>query len=1345
MEGSEAAGDKPSAVKIDIPPKAEEKLPNVSFLQLFRFATPLEAGLNIVGIIAALLAGAAQPMLSLFFGRLTNSFVNFEITSQIIRNGNYTAEQLDEFHVAQAQFKHAAAQDAGYQALIGLATFALTCTYMLIWTYTGERNTRRIREHYLKAVLRQEVAYFDQLGAGEVTTRIQTDTHLIQQGISEKIPILASFMGAFFSGYILAYIKSWRLALAMSSILPLLMVTGVSMGVAMSGYTKTSLKHVAEGGNIAEEAISNIRTAKAFGIQARLARLFNNHATKAYQAELKSAVVLGVSMGFFFLWIYGSYALGFGFGTTLALQGHGDIGNILNVIMAILEGSFSFGLLASELQAITTAIAAASKIFSTIDRVPVIDSAAETGLRPSSTKGALELDNVFFTYPSRRDVPVLKGVSLNFAPGTTSALVGASGCGKSTIVALIERFYDPILYPSSTSTSSSSARPESPKKASTSKDSSTADGTSVGAGTVKLDGVDIRNLNIRWLRSQLGFVQQEPVLFATTVFHNVAYGLIGSKSEDVDDAEKRKLVEQACKTANAHDFVMKLPKGYNTRVGERGFLLSGGQKQRIAIARAIVGDPAILLLDEATSALDTESEGIVQDALNRAAEGRTTITVAHRLSTIKNADRIYVIGDGLVVESGTHNELLQTADGPYSRLVSAQALREQQNREGLPQQGEPDRATSIEGTELEVASELVANDDLSAKDAIPLTRIATKASTKSGIQAALEDELPKYPFGYLIKRMVAINKISLWDYLLGTIGSIIGGAVYPVFGIVYSKAINGFTTTDPHQIRHNGSSISGNMSALYMMIIAIASGLALSLQYSMFHRGAARMAWRLRNIIFTSILRQDVRWFDDDRHSTGALVSNVAGNPQKIMALAGVTLGSIVQSLATLLIGLCLGFAYGWKLAFVALTTVPFLLSAGFIRLLVVMHKDEHNRRAHEESAQVACEGVGAIRTVASLKREKTMHQEYSDTLDAPMRRAVRAGLWGSALYGFTQCIEFFSISLVFYYGSLLVAKLSYTSEQFYICLMSITFGAFIAGNSMVFVPDISSARISAAWTTFVMDSRPEIDAESEDGHAVETPSGHLELRNVRFSYPTRVDTPVLRGINITIKPGSYVAIVGASGCGKSTLIQLIERFYDPYSGQILLDGQNIASLNVAEYRNNISLVSQEPTLYSGTLRFNITLGSGGGPEEISQAALEEACREANILEFIQGLPDGFDTDVGGKGSQLSGGQKQRVAIARALIRNPKILLLDEATSALDSTSEKIVQEALDNASRGRTTIAIAHRLSTIQNADQIYFLRDGLIAECGTHDELLALRGGYYELVQLQAQQKHITPTFLY
>jgi ATP-binding cassette subfamily B (MDR/TAP) protein 1 len=278
----------------------------------------------------------------------------------------------------------------------------------------------------------------------------------------------------------------------------------------------------------------------------------------------------------------------------------------------------------------------------------------------------------------------------------------------------------------------------------------------------------------------------------------------------------------------------------------------------------------------------------------------------------------------------------------------------------------------------------------------------------------------------------------------------------------------------------------------------------------------------------------------------------------------------------------------------------------------------------------------------------------------------------------------------------------------------------------------MSKAQEAARHLKELFDRQPAIDAWSVDGAKVEEIEGTIEFRDVHFRYPTRPEQPVLRGLNLTVKPGQYVALVGASGCGKSTTIALLERFYDPLVGGIYVDGKEISSLNLIEYRSYLALVSQEPTLYQGTIRENILLGADR--EGVPESAIEFACKEANIYDFIMSLPDGFNTVVGSKGSMLSGGQKQRVAIARALLRDPKILLLDEATSALDSESEHMVQAALDVAAKGRTTIAVAHRLSTIQKADVIYVFDQGKIVESGTHAELMKMGGRYSELVNLQS-----------
>ncbi|KAI0953276.1 hypothetical protein AcW1_007535 [Taiwanofungus camphoratus] len=1228
----------------------------VSFTSMFRFSTRTELALDFLGLIAAAAAGAAQPLMSLLFGNLTEAFVTFGQAVKAAEAG--TPGAASALPVAAANFRSKAAHDASYLVAIGCGMLVCTYTYMTTWVYSGEMNAKRIRERYLRAVLRQDIAFFDNVGAGEVATRIQTDTHLVQQGISEKVAIVVNFFASFVTGFALAYARSWRLALALSSMLPCIAVTGGVMNRFLSRYMQLSLAHVADGGTLAEEVFSTVRTAQAFGTQHILADQYDVHIGKACAADMKAAVWHGACLAAFFFVVYGGYALAFDFGTTLINEGHGNAGTVVNVILAILIGSFSLAMLAPEMQAITHGMGAAAKLYDTIDRVPAIDSADEGGLKPEKCAGEITFEHVKFNYPSRPDVPIVKDLSITFPAGKTTALVGASGSGKSTTISLVERFYDPL------------------------------------SGVVRLDGVDVRELNLKWLRSQIGLVSQEPTLFATTIQGNVAHGLINTPWEHASEEEQFVLVKQACVKANADGFISKLPMGYDTMVGERGFLLSGGQKQRIAIARAIVSDPKILLLDEATSALDTQSEGIVQNALDKAAAGRTTITIAHRLSTIKDADCIYVMGDGLVLEKGTHNELLQDENGPYSRLVQAQRLREKRTAD------ESDSDTIA--SDVEEGGAEKEDFEKAAKEEVPLSRSKSGRSVASEMleqrqKERGEEKQKKYGMLYLLRRFFIINRANWRLYGFGFIAAICNGSTYPSFGIVYAKGINAFSDLSNKERRHNGDRV-----ALWFFIICLLSATAVGVQNFIFSNTSAKLTDRVRSLSFRAILRQDIEFFDKDDNNTGQLTSNLSDNPQKVNGLAGVTFGAIIQAGATLMTGSIIGLAFAWKLGLVGLACTPILCSAGYIRLRVVVLKDEQNKKAHEHSAQLACEAAGAIRTVASLTRENDCCRLYSESLDGPLRNSNRKAIYSNFIYALSQALTFFVIALIFWYGSRLVASQEYTTFQFFVGLMSTTFGAIQAGNVFSFVPDISSAKTAAADIITLLDSMPEIDAESKEGDIPKDVKGRIRFENVHFRYPTRPGVRVLRDLNLVVEPGTYVALVGASGCGKSTTIQLIERFYDPLMGTVYLDEEPVTKFNVSEYRKHIALVSQEPTLYSGTIRFNILLGASKPADEVTQEEIETACRNANILDFVKSLPQGFDTEVGGKGSQLSGGQKQRIAIARALLRNPKVLLLDEATSALDSNSEKVVQAALDQAARGRTTLAIAHRLSTIQNADQM-------------------------------------------
>ena len=510
--------------------------------------------------------------------------------------------------------------------------------------------------------------------------------------------------------------------------------------------------------------------------------------------------------------------------------------------------------------------------------------------------------------------------------------------------------------------------------------------------------------------------------------------------------------------------------------------------------------------------------------------------------------------------------------------------------------------------------------------------------------------------------------------------------------------------------------------------------LAYSIQGVLFAKCSERLVHRVRDRAFRSMLRQDVEFFDQDENSAGALTSFLSTETTHVAGLSGSTLGTLILVSTTLVGAITLGLALGWKLALVCISTIPVLLACGFFRFWMLAHYQRRAKRAYSDSASFASEAITAIRTVASLTREDDVLKQYRHSLDIQQRSSLKSVLKSSSLYAASQSLTFLALALGFWYGGTLIAKYEYGMFTFFVVFSAVIFGAQSAGTVFSFAPDMGKAAESSRGLKTLFDRRPAIDAWSADGAKVDSVDGALEFRDVHFRYPTRPEQPVLRGLNLSVSPGQYVALVGASGCGKSTTIALLERFYDPLAGNIFVDGKDISSLNINDYRSAIALVSQEPTLYQGTIRENITLGS---PGEVSDAQIEFACREANIHDFILSLPDGFGTVVGSKGTLLSGGQKQRIAIARALVRDPKILLLDEATSALDSESEHVVQAALDKAAKGRTTIAVAHRLSTIQKADVIYVFDQGRIVEQGTHADLMKRNGRYAELVNLQSLEK--------
>ncbi|KJK60903.1 hypothetical protein P875_00042898 [Aspergillus parasiticus SU-1] len=1210
--------------------------------------------------IAAIVGGVATPLAMLLLGSMGQSFRGYFVGDTDLSEFNSQVHQICLFYVYVA---------VGAFVAIYIATVG--------FTMAGEHIAQQIREKYMAAIFRQNIAYFEGIGVGEINTRLTVDTNLIQDAITGKASLTLSAIATFVSAFIISFAKSWRLALVLLPAL-VLIVGSMTVGAAfMVKYTKRALGAYSRGASVAEEAISSIETVTAFSIQRRSVNEYKKHIAAARLSGLHSGVALAVMMAIMNGVIFWSYGLAFWQGSRWMVHDQISLSAIITILFATITGAFALGNVSPHTQAFVSGVTATSKISQTICRTSPIDPSNLAGEKLSVVEGTIELRNLRHAYPSRPGVLVLDGLDLHFPAGKMTALVGPSGCGKSTIVGLLERLYDPI------------------------------------SGNIYLDGHNITDLNLSWLRQQIGLVSQEPTLFSTTIFENIRYGLIGTQYEHASLKEIEHLIEQSSKTANAYDFIMALPEGFQTHVGDQGALLSGGQKQRIAIARAIVGEPRILLLDEATSALDVKAERAVQKALDHAARGRTTIVIAHRLSTITAADNIVVMSAGRIVEQGTHHELL-AKQSVYHELVKQQTIQAK-------------RAASIDQ-----------HDDVGLQDQDPddlleagneKNQINILADSEKATMHQSHDVITKKDSTWaLIKFVFQLHKDGLYPIMGGLFFSLIAGASHPTQAIFLAKIIQALSLKPAmyNVLRHDV-----NYWCWMYLMIGFTTVIGWLGQGVCFAYYSQRLIYYARKKGLDTIVHQDIGQFFLPGSSSATFTTLLSTSATHIQGLSGVTLGTLLVILTTLIAGFVLAVAIGWKLALVCTCTVPIQLGCGILRLKCVTILEGHSKKVSEASAAYAREYSTSIRTVAALTLERFVQGKYHDIMEEQRRKSLLQISQSSILYAASQSLNFLCAALAFWYGSRLISTDHYSMFQFFVCYTTIIVGAYSAGAIFSFAPDIGKAKSGAQDMKHLFDRPVRIDARQEGGISVPRIGGSIEFQNVSFRYPNRPEHLILEDVNLTVQPGQYVALVGASGSGKSTIVSLIERFYDPESGMVMVDGIDVKAWNLKNYRSHLALVGQSPALYDGTIRDNILLGAEG---EVSDEVVVQACKDANIYDFVCSLPDGFATVVGARGAMLSGGQKQRIAIARALLRNPRILLLDEATSALDSESEKTVQEALDAAARGRTTVAVAHRISTVQNADCIYVLERGHIVEQGTHQSLLELRGRYYELVQIQS-----------
>ncbi len=998
------------------------------------------------------------------------------------------------------------------------------------------------------------------------------------------------------------------------------------------------------------DAVQGLPTLKAFGQSTAYG---NRLAEKARELSNTTMRVLSTSVmtrGITDVGVAGGAAIALGLGVWRVAHAEMSITALLIVLMAGTEIFRPLRDLRSVLHQGMVGQSAAAGITALLNAEPLVPASA-TRLLPGADLPSLaggvgsgrglaptiEFDNVSFAYPGGRRA-AHEALSFRVAAGEKIGIVGPSGSGKSSVARLLLRLFDPQ------------------------------------SGAVRIGGVDLRSLDQEALRTQIAVVHQDTYLFHGTVEENLRLG-----RPDATDAE----IVAAARDANAHDFITALPQGYRTMLGERGANLSGGQRQRLAIARALLRDSPILILDEALSSVDAENEAVIQEAIDRLSQDRTTLILAHRLSSVIGADRILVLDHGHVAEEGTHAELIRR-DGPYRRLMGAQA----EERGG--------------------DFDLLDDAPLAGAEASELVDFGEEAPAAVAAEAA--------QVGWFRTLATLIEIIRPWrDKFAIVVGAgITRVAAFIGVGVVGALAVAAVKT---------GTAFGYLLLALGLL--APLAGLLHWVESWLAHDIAYRLLAEMRIELFRKLDTLAPAYLV--RRRSGDLIALAAQDIETVEYFFAHTVAPALVAIlvpATVLLTL---FFVAWP---IALAILPFILYAALAPWVLRTKIDWLGAQARDRLGLLAgyvtetIQGLSDLVAFQAVERRRTGFMQAVSDYQTVRLRLLQDLTAQTAQLEICTGLGGLAVAIV---GAVLVAQGT---------LAATTLPLLILLSLSSFLPISEIAQVSRQLADTIASTRRIYAVHHEEPAVVDgtmlppAPVGGsaISFEGVDFAYPG-ARRPALQSVAVDIPPGATVAIVGPSGAGKSTLANLLLRFWDPSVGRVLIDGVDLRDFVLDHLRGRVSLVSQDTYLFNDSLRANVALARPDADENDIYRALDQAA----LSEFIISLPEGLDTRVGERGVQLSGGQRQRVAIARAFLKNAPTLVLDEATSHLDAVSEAQVRGALDALMRERTTIVIAHRLSTVRNADFLVVLERGRVVETGSHAELVARNGLYARLIRRQ------------
>ena len=1076
------------------------------------------------------------------------------------------------------------------------------------------------------------------------------------------------------SGFTVGFMTSWKLTLIICSSFPIIVLSVLISNNYSEKLILKSKELNEKSGGISEEILYNIKTVTSFcNFDFEISR-YTQLITEISKCEQKRALIDSLAFGV----LYSATLLGISmsiiavrsminkeinYSTKKPYQG----GDIFTVVMSLISVIYSISGLGPNFNIIKKSCLAASDYFTLLSRYKKKPNTIG-GYRPNREEfqGKIEFKNVSFSYPHDKTKKlVLDDVNLVIEPGKKIAIVGESGCGKSTTISLIERFYD------------------------------------INAGEILIDGVNIKKYDINHLREFIGYVQQEPVLFNCSIRDNLLFGR-EKKLEKLGNINS--MIVESCEEAQIKKFIENNQQKYNYIVGIKGSKLSGGQKQRIAIARAILMKPKILILDEATSALDNRSEKKVQSALdNISKKDITTIVIAHRLSTIKNADLIYVMKSGKIIEKGKHQELLEK-NGYYTTLIKDQ----------------------LAADEIRNLDERLKNNIGYGNVNIRANSILDTFNEKENLHEAelIEvNETMEEPIEVKEKNK-KIDKKRIWNLIsdhkcnlfIGIISSFLYGGVCPIVGLVTGETINVLSLTE--EKRNSG----GLKYSIIYMGIAVFGGLTLFLKNWKLQALGTIISMKIKKKIFEKYLELNMGYFDIKENSPGALSTKLLIDSSQLDSLILDFVGGILSTLSTFLISFILGMYYDWKMTLILFLFMPFIIYGSVKKEDYKENGREDNKTIKIEAGSFLSESVVNIKTIFSFNFQKKALELYENILHTEkknfLKNAMMQGLW----LGLGLSIFNFAFGIAFKCGFIFLEKRSVTFENLMYCINIIMYTCDGLSNILRNMGNPGKAKLAYKSIFDTLDTKIQFSPFKNTNilkASAKDIEGNIEFKNVSFSYPTKPDQLILNNLSFVIKAGQKVGLVGLSGSGKSSIIQLIVRFYDVNKGEILIDGKNIQDYNLYELRKKIGLVSQEPSIFKRKVYENILYGDLDAKKE----KVLEMAQKAHINYLLKRDDDEKDTPLSG------GEKQRVAIARAFLKDPSIILLDEATSAMDIETENEVVKNINENLNNNKTCINVSHRLSSIINSDIIFVLNKGQLVEKGSHEELLKLKGKYYTL----------------